>query len=546
MTRKESQELRHLELVVSRIEEQKIDLTADYKDWMTICFACATLEGEKGREMLHRICRFYPKYSQQECDQKYDYCKKGGRGEIHLASIFELAKKHGVDISMPKGRRKKEGEDEEAMTRSELVVEFLKGKPIRYDVVSRKNQIQRDSQWVELKERDRNTLLYECCKWAKKDISSTIFQDMLHSDVIPLAHPLREYVTSQPAWDPSQPDYLSQVAAMVHVQPSSGRNIQALWEECFKKWFVAMVASWMVDEIVNHQVLVLIGEQGIFKTSWLDFLIPEALKEYRCKQSGSDRLDKDEQLRATEFALINLDEIDKLTERELNATKSLITATDVNVRVAYGTSKERYVRLASYVASGNKDKFLTDNTGNRRWLPFRVERIDSPYATHFPYAGMYAQALYLFQHQFSYWFDQDKIRDMSSHVNEFMVESMEEQLIPVYFEPAQPNDVDAKFLTIAEISSLLTTYGNIRKPIDIRSLGTVMKKLGFMDKRDGKLRTRGYIVRVKTAAEIDQARKQKALEEELPLLSNLDLEQTSAPYSDETTHQAPEMEDLPF
>jgi hypothetical protein len=302
----------------------------------------------------------------------------------------------------------------------------------------------------------------------------------------------------------------------------------------------------MVDEIVNHQVLVLIGEQGIFKPSWLDYLIPEALKEYRCKQSGSDRLDKDEQLRATEFALINLDEIDKLTERELNATKSLITATDVNVRVAYGTNKERYVRLASYVASGNKDKFLTDNTGNRRWLPFRVERIDSPYTTHFPYAGMYAQALYLFQHQFSYWFDQDKIRDMSSHVNEFMVESMEEQLIPVYYEPAQPNGVDAKFLTIAEISSQLTTYGNIRRPIDIRSLGTVMKKLGFMDKRDGKLRTRGYIVRVKTAAEIDQARKQKALEEERPLLSNLDLEQTSAPYSDETTHQAPEMEDLPF
>jgi hypothetical protein len=546
MTRRESQELRHLELVVSRIEEQKIDLTADYKDWMSICFACATLEEEKGRELLHRICRFYPKYSQAECDQKYDYCKKGGRGEIHLASIFELAKKHGVDISMPKGRRKKEGEDEEAMTRSELVVEFLKGKPIRYDVVSRKNQIQREGQWVELKERDRNTLLYECCKWAKKDISSNLFQDMLHSDVITLAHPLREYVTSQPAWDPSQPDYLAQVAAMVHVQPSSGRNIQALWEECFKKWFVAMVASWMVDEIVNHQVLVLIGEQGIFKTSWLDFLIPEALKEYRCKQSGSDRLDKDEQLRATEFALINLDEIDKLTERELNATKSLITATDVNVRVAYGTSKERYVRLASYVASGNKDKFLTDNTGNRRWLPFRVERIDSPYTTHFPYAGMYAQALYLFQHQFSYWFDQDKIRDMSSHVNEFMVESMEEQLIQVYFAPAKPGDANAKFLTTAEISSRLISYGNIRHPMDIRALSAILRKLGFIGKRDKTHSHRGFLVIEKTTAEIEMARKQLAMDEEVPPVPDLDSEEPSMPDSDKTFQQIPDQDELPF
>ena len=546
MTRRESQELRHLELVVSRIEEQKIDLTADYKDWMSICFACATLEEEKGRELLHRICRFYPKYSQTECDQKFDYCKRGGRGEIHLASIFELAKKHGVDISMPKGRRKKEGEDEEAMTRSELVVEFLKGKPIRYDVVSRKNQILRDGQWVELKERDRNTLLYECCKWAKKDISSTIFQDMLHSDAIPMAHPLREYVTSQPAWAPSQPDYLAQVAAMVHVQPSSGRNIQALWEECFKKWFVAMVASWMVDEIVNHQVLVLIGEQGIFKTSWLDFLIPEALKEYRCKQSGSDRLDKDEQLRATEFALINLDEIDKLTERELNANKSLITATDVNVRVAYGTSKERYVRLASYVASGNKDKFLTDNTGNRRWLPFRVERIDSPYQSHFPYAGMYAQALYLFQHDFSYWFDQDKIKDMSDHVNEFMVESMEEQLIQVYFAPAKPGDANAKFLTLAEISSRLISNGNIRKPLDMRSLGTHMKKQGFVSSRDNSRCHRGYIVLEKTTAEIEMTRKQLAMEMEIASSPKQDSEQILSQDSDQTLLQFPEQGDLPF
>lgn len=546
MSRRGSLELRHLELVVSRIEEQKLDITADYKDWMSICFACATLEEEKGRELLHRICRFYPKYSQAECDQKFDYCKRGGRGEIHVATIIELAKRHGVDVPLPKGRRKKEGDDEDTMTRSELVVEFLKSQHIRYDVVSRKNQILRDGQWVELKERDRNTLLYECCKWAKKDISSNLFQDMLHSDVIPLAHPLREYVTSQPAWDPSQPDYLAQVAAMVHVQPQTGRDVQALWEECFKKWFVAMVASWMVDEIVNHQVLVLIGEQGIFKTSWLDYLIPEALKEYRCKQSGSDRLDKDEQLRATEFALINLDEIDKLTERELNATKSLITATDVNVRVAYGTSKERYVRLASYVASGNKDKFLTDNTGNRRWLPFRVERIDSPYATHFPYAGMYAQALYLFQHQFSYWFDQDKIKDMSDHVNEFMVESMEEQLIPVYFAPAKPGDANAKFLTLAEISSRLISNGNIRKPLDMRSLGTHMKKQGFVSSRDNSRSHRGYIVLEKTTAEIEMTRKQLAMEIEIASSPKQYSEQILSQDSDQALLQFPEQGDLPF
>ena len=109
---------------------------------------------------------------------------------------------------------------------------------------------------------------------------------------------------------------------------------------------------------------------------------------------------------------------------------------------------------------------------------------------------------------------------MSQHVNEFMVESMEEQLIPVYYEPAKPNDVDSIFLTVAEISSHLISLGNIKKPMDIRSLGIAMKKLGFQCKRDGKLRTRGYIVREKNASEIEQTHKQMAMEE-LPLQGDL-------------------------
>ena len=88
-----------------------------------------------------------------------------------------------------------------------------------------------------------------------------------------------------------------------------------------------MVAGWMKDEVVNHQVLVLIGPQGIFKTTWLDSLMPPQLAQYRSKQSAAGRLDKDELLRATEFGLINMDEIDRMTESDLNQLKSLITST---------------------------------------------------------------------------------------------------------------------------------------------------------------------------------------------------------------------------
>ena len=90
MTKKEEKELRQLEVVVSRIEEKKIDITSNYSDWVNICFACATIEGEyppdeegntleKGRVLLRRISQFHPQYSQEDCDRKYENCKKGNR-----------------------------------------------------------------------------------------------------------------------------------------------------------------------------------------------------------------------------------------------------------------------------------------------------------------------------------------------------------------------------------------------------------------------------------------------------------------------------------
>ena len=168
-------------------------------------------------------------------------------------------------------------------------------------------------------------------------------------------------------------------------------------------------------------------------------------------------LNKDERLRVAESVLINMDEIDSMSDRELNQMKSLITTADVNERAAYGYNKERRIRLASFCASGNKDQFLTDTTGNRRWLPFRVSSIQNPFLNPVqPYDMYYAQAIYLIDHGFEYWFDQDRIQTLSGHVETFMTESNEEELLPIYFAPAQAGETGAKFMTTAELSARLS------------------------------------------------------------------------------------------
>lgn len=88
-----------------------------------------------------------------------------------------------------------------------------------------------------------------------------------------------------------------------------------------------------------------------------------------------------------------------------------------------------------------------------------------------------------------------------------MVETNEEQFIPVYFEPALPGEAGAVFLTVAELPAKLVCLGNLKKPMDIRQLGLIMKKLGFTAERRGAQRSRGYFVRELDAERINAKRK---------------------------------------
>ena len=350
--------------------------------------------------------------------------------------------------------------------------------------------------WREMTKHDINSIGCHCAQACNANITSREVMTALQSDLIPDVHPLREYILSLPPFTPDQPDWIDFVAKQVHVRES------ALWRTCFKKWFVAMVASWMRDDIVNHQVLVLIGKQGIYKTTWLEHLIPPHLRAYACKLANSNDLNKDERLRIAEFGLISLDEIDSMNSRELNQLKSIITATDVNERAAYAYTKERRVRLASFCASGNRRDFLTDITGNRRWLPFEVESIQSPFTTILPYERMYAQAWALAQDPFfSYWFDLDEIEVLEQHNQHFRDESNEEQLLPILFDV--PAEGKGEFLTTAQISERLITYGNIKKPMALSRLGMLLGAHGFQKKTIGVQRLRGWLVYQRSMDEIN-------------------------------------------
>ena len=406
---------------------------------------------------------------------------------------------------------------------------YLQFGSLRHDVVTDRLQVrcahnlgdeaigrlgERQETWRNLTDKDINTMVCQCVAEKGVNISTNEMWTALKSDMVPAVHPLRAWLDGLRPYTADQPDWIDMVASQVKVKPSGEEakgdkaRGEELWRGCFKKWFVAMVASWMKDEVVNHTVLVLVGRQGIFKTTWLDNLIPPELRAYSSKLPLSGQISKDDRLRLCENGLLNIDELDAMCGREMNIVKSLLTSTDVNERAAYGRLKERRVRLASFCASTNKREFLTDVTGNRRWLPFEVESIQNPFHTIIPYERLYAQAKALVEEgMFSYWFDMEEMEVLEAHNEDFRALENEEELLKVYFAVPASDSMNAKFLTTAEISEKLISAGNIKRPMSLSRLGMILGQHGFIASRQGTPARRGWIVYERDSEEINAERK---------------------------------------
>ena len=241
--------------------------------------------------------------------------------------------------------------------------------------------------------------------------------------------PFRDYLESLPPWDGG--DYIRALALGVTV--AGDFDEWCRFVECLRKWLVAMVAGWLDPETVNHEVLVFIGRQGIYKTTWMNALLPPPLRSYFCTQAGVGDNPKDEELALTQYALISCEELDTMTTREMNKMKRAVTLSHVNVRPPFGRYTVHRKHIASFCGTGNNEKFLNDPTGTRRWLAFKVENIESPLTLPFDYEGIYSQAYHLYRHGFEYWFSGDETAAIDLYNSRFKVANLERQLVYRYY-----------------------------------------------------------------------------------------------------------------
>jgi hypothetical protein len=88
----------NVERLVQMIESSNADITQGYENWRNIGFSLAESLGESGRHFFHRISCFSSDYNREKCDKQYTNCLKCKGGGITIATLYWIAKAHGVTI----------------------------------------------------------------------------------------------------------------------------------------------------------------------------------------------------------------------------------------------------------------------------------------------------------------------------------------------------------------------------------------------------------------------------------------------------------------
>ena len=481
---------RAYKIIRAQLEEEGIAYApSSYNDYVSRCFYHTNRYGVPQADAEAWALRTFPDYPREQLLPIVKSC-------YSLTMEFNT-------VPLPRSVRKKEKENDSSHKKAtvEEMEEFINGyMKFRMNMLTHQIETQLIADaytdrpeasachWQRLTDHIENSLW---CAMQHHGMAVNLneLHTLLGSDFVKEYHPLKEYLDGLPPWD-GETDYIGRLAAMVHVKESPHSPLQQdksrerndlsetpiRFADILKRWMVSMIAAALNETVVNQVILTLIGRQGSYKTSFMQHILPPVLSEYYTTKSNSSRMTKDDLFTMTENLVINLEEIDTMPPSELNQLKAMVTQRYVDERRAYGRNKVHLPHVASFVATGNNLQFLTDDTGNRRWLPFEVEDIDSPWEADIPYEGIYSQTYALYQDvNFRYWFTDKEIQQLRGHVQQFEVPRPEYELILTYYR--KPVGLERGVYTTS--SQIIGRFGNTSLRLSLQKVGRAMRELGF-------------------------------------------------------------------
>ena len=480
MIKNNYRDLERLELVARRIAEGGVDITRVYQDWINVTLGCASL-GEAAREYYHTICSQYTGYRREECDEKFDNCLKTGRGDVSIATVMQMAKDAGIDVSMPKGRRPKSEQQrvEEQKALVAIIKESLQNeRQWRHNTLSNKTEYcENGKDWYEVDDRFIDTILTRLRETGLRVRDNELRSLVNSSDFAPNFSPHLAWLDSLKPWNPdTDPDYIHDFfVGHMELGPLADEE---LYDLMFHRWIVGMVALWkgLIDS--NPLLPTYCGSQHIGKSFLAQHILPPCLKKYQTTVRPNDPINTDTMLTLSEVLLVIFDEISINSDSKSNMMKYLITSGQTNLRDAYGHYRKTRIRLASTIGTSNYLQFIRESEGNRRYLG--IDLVSTKNINNYPlnYEGAYAQAKYLLEHGFEPKPTFEESLRISKHNKQFMTPNDCEEALRTFVR--HPREIDApEAYAAGDLLRELNMRGFHGKGFNSVNIGKAMKAMGF-------------------------------------------------------------------
>lgn len=199
-------------------------------------------------------------------------------------------------------------------------------------------------------------------------------------------HPVRDYLRSL-EWDGK--DHIAALAW--HLKSEDPEWV----ETALQHWLLGAVGKAL--ERAQNYMLVLAGPQNIGKSYLARWINPMGANYHVEGPIRPD--DKDDRIRLIKNLTWEVGELGATTRRaDVEALKSFVALQQVTVRKPYGHGDMEKPALASLIGTINPSGsgFLTDTTGNRRFVIVELSTIDRGYSSLLDPAQLWAQAVALY------------------------------------------------------------------------------------------------------------------------------------------------------
>lgn len=331
-------------------------------------------------------------------------------------------------------------------------------------------------EFIDMVDRDMNSIIDKIDQL--EQCSQVMFKSIVLSDFSTVFNPFQDYFYRYlPSMGTREgTKAITDLAATVTVPNPD------VFCETLTRWLVASIAN-VFNPVgcQNHGCIVLTGDKGFFKTTWLNLLCPRTLSKYHMAGKITVKIEnKDTYMNLTNKFIINLDDqLKNLLKADAETMKTIITHGEVSIRRTYGTFYENIPRIANFVASINGDEFLAESD-ERRYFPFRVTNIDINTAKFIDIDAVWLEAFNLYElsksGKYQYWWDRDELKRYFPDLDTFTYATDEYELVLSYFDVPERLELANIWLTPTEVVSYLKHHAGIQ--LSKRKVSDALRQIG--------------------------------------------------------------------